>query len=213
MDQRRFQLSLVVLQLVGLATLLRSIAFDRWITVLASVLLLVGASAAHRGRSWGVALSFAAAVAFPVAWAIGIAPPWFCLVGVAGAMPFALTSKAFARFDKGAATLLTVLAASAGAIGAIAWKEIAWTVFEMVPALRPSLHAQHGLALIAVVASALVASRLGRAPLGLEEASRVRVAGELRVAADLDSELGASSVTDAEVLDDEPLEPRRARRP
>ena len=96
MDQRRLQLSLVIAQVVGAATLLRSVAYDRWITVLAAALLIVGASAARRGRSWGVGLALGAAASFPVAWAIGIAPPWFCLVG---ALPFAIASRAFARFD------------------------------------------------------------------------------------------------------------------
>ena len=76
-DLRRLQLSLVAAQLIGAATLLRSVAYNRWITMLASVLLIVGAEAARRGRSWGVGLALGAASAFPVALAIGIAPAWF----------------------------------------------------------------------------------------------------------------------------------------
>ena len=45
-DLGRLKLSLVVLQFAAVATLLRSIAYDYWITVLASVLLLAGATEA-----------------------------------------------------------------------------------------------------------------------------------------------------------------------
>lgn len=208
-DLRRLRLSLVVLQLVSLATLVRSIAYDRWITVLASVLMLVGAAAAQRGRSWGVALAFGAAVAFPVAFAIGIAPAWFVLVGIIGSLPFALASRAFARFDRGATALLTLAAASAGAFGAIAWKELSWTIFMNVPALRPSLEAQHGLGVLAVLASALIAMRFGRRALGEER--HVRVGQQLRVADTSEGELEASGA--AEEADDADAHPaRRARR-
>jgi hypothetical protein len=182
-DLRRLQLSLVAAQLVGAATLLRSVAYDRWITVLASVLLIVGASAARRGRSWGVGLSFAAAASFPVAWLIGIAPFWFCLVGVAGALPFMIASRAFARFDKGATALLAVLAASAGAIGAIAWKEYAWSIFQTFPVSRPSIEAQHGLALTMLTAITAVAVLMTRSKsVASAGGEQVRVAQQLRIA-------------------------------
>jgi hypothetical protein len=148
----RLRLSLLVAQAVGVMTLLRSIAYDRWITVLASLFLIGGAYAATRGRTWGVGMAFASAVAFPVAFAIGIAPAWFCLVGLAGAWPLAIAWRSFARFDKGAATLLATIAATAGAAAAIAWKEVAWSVISTFPSLRPSIEAQHGIALLATMA-------------------------------------------------------------
>jgi hypothetical protein len=182
-DLRRLQLSLVAAQLVGAATFLRSVAYDRWITVLASVLLIVGASAAKRGRSWGVGLALGAASAFPVAWAIGIAPAWFCLVGIVGALPFAIASRAFARFDKGATALLAFLAASAGAIGAIAWKEYAWSIFTTFPSSRPSLEAQHGLELTALTALVAVAALTARGKHeSLASGQRVRIPEHVRVA-------------------------------
>lgn len=195
-DLHRLRLSLVAAQLVGAATLLRSIAYDRWITVIAAVLLIAGATAAQRGRAWGVALAFAAAAAFPVAFAIGIAPAWFCLVGLIGALPFALTSRAFARVDKGATALLTVLAASTGAAGAIAWKQYAWDVFEMFPSWMPSREAQHGVALTLVALAAALVVRTGRGALG--EGARVRVAQPLRVAdaSDLDATAGLGTSAD-----------------
>jgi hypothetical protein len=206
----RLRASLTVLQFVALATLLRSIAYDRWITVLASVLLLLGGAAAQRGRSWGVALAFGAAVAFPVAWAIGIAPPWFVLVGILGSLPYAVASRGFARFDKGATALLTLAAALAGAFGALLWKEVSWPLFMSFPALRPSMEAQHGLALLAVLASAALAMRFGQKTLG--EDRHVRVAQQLRVAESSAEELEVASLD--EEAEDESARGlgRRARR-
>ena len=183
MDLRRLQLSLFAAQLVGAATLLRSVAYDRWITVLASVLLIAGATAARRGRSWGVGLALSAAAAFPVAWFIGIAPLWFCFVGLIGALPFAIASRAFARFDKGATALLALLAGSAGAIGAIAWKEYAWSIFQSFPISRPSIEAQHGLALTMLTTVAAVAMLMTRSKTAESTGGeRVRIAQHLRVA-------------------------------
>lgn len=177
----RVRLSLLAVHLVAAATLLRSVAYDRWITVLASLLLIVGAFAAQRGRTWGIGLAFATAVSFPVAFAIGIAPAWFCLVGLAGALPFALTVPRFARFDKGATALFALLTATGGAAVALAWKEMAWTIFRAIPSLRPSGDAQHGLALaatLAVVVAAIASrARLRSGP----EAARVRIGELVRV--------------------------------
>ena len=143
--------SLLLAQLVGFLTLLRSVAFDRWITVVASALLVTGAIAALRGRTWGLALSLASAAAFPVAWAIGIAPFWFVWVGAIGALPFILASHALKRFDRQATTLLAALAVSAGGLTAVAWKYFAWDLFAMFPFLWPSWAPNHGLAVLALL--------------------------------------------------------------
>ncbi len=188
MDQRRLHLSLVAAQLVGAATLLRSVAYNFWITMLASALIIVGAEAARRGRSWGVGLALGAATAFPVAWAIGIAPTWFVLVGIAGALPFAIASRAFARFDKGATALLALLAASAGTIGAMAWKEYAWSIFASVPMTRPSMEAQQGL-MLATLTTLVAAAVMSRGKRELVGGDRVRVAEHLRVADHADENL------------------------
>jgi hypothetical protein len=203
-------LALLAVHVVSAATLLRSIAYDRWITVLASVLLILGAAAAQRGRTWGIGLAFATAVAFPVAFAIGIAPAWFCLVGLVGALPFALTLRPFARFDKGATALLAVLAATGGAAVAIAWKEIAWSVFRALPSLRPTEDVQHGVALAATlgVILATIASQ-GRRRSGAEEA-RVRIGEHVRVSEASDS-LRLAVAEDADAVDEvERPERRRA---
>jgi hypothetical protein len=153
----------LAVELAGAATLIRSIAYDRWITVLASVLLLVGATATRRGRAWGVGLTFAAASAFPVAWAIGIAPAWFGLIGLLGALPFALMTRAFVRFDARATALLAAIAAALGASGAIAWKQYHLVAFQAFPSLLPSLHFNHGLAISALISATLVAKMRFRA--------------------------------------------------
>jgi hypothetical protein len=201
--QHRLRFSLAIAQAVGVLTLLRSIAFDRWITVVASLFLIGGAMAAQRGRTWGVPLAFAAAVAFPVAFLIGIAPPWFCLVGLAGAWPFALSARPFARFDKGATVLLAAITTTLGAAAAVAWKEVAWSVFVTFPSLRPSIEAQHGVALAAVLA-VVVGALAGRARhpairVGTESEwgdARVRIGERVRIGSD-----GAASRTGADAYD------------
>jgi hypothetical protein len=195
---RRVKLSLIAVQVVSAATLLRSIAYDRWITVLASVLLIVSAMAAQRGRTWGVGMAFATAVWFPVAFAIGIAPAWFCLVGLVCALPFAFSLKPFARFDKGATALLALLSATSGAAIALGWKEIAWTIFREIPSLRPTGHAQHGVAVAATLAVMLAAVASRSRAQSTSEGARVRVSvGErLRVS-------GGETATLAEALDED----------
>lgn len=149
---RNLRLVILLAQLVSIATLMRSIAFDRWITIFASLVLLLGAAAAKRNRAWGVALMFAQAIAFPVATMIGIAPPWFVLVGAIGMLPFLMTAPGFVRADRGATRVLTALAVAGGAIGAIGWKKIAWDVFEAFPFFWPSAYPHHGWVVAAVAA-------------------------------------------------------------
>lgn len=183
---RSLRLSLYAAQLVAFLTLLRSIAFDRWITVLASVILFAAASAAHRGKSWGVGVMFGQAVAFATAWAVGIAPPWFVLVGLIGALPAILTTRALARFDKGATAILGTFALAAGALGAIGWKAIAWSIFEAFPSTWPSAYPHHGLllALLAAggAAAAGAAMRKENSANDADEGVRVRVGENVRIA-------------------------------
>ncbi len=179
---RHVQTSLLAAQLVAFATLARSVAYDRWFTVVVSSLMIVGALAAVRHRTWGVLLSFATAATFAVAALIGIAPMWFVGVGAIGALPFLLTSEALSRFDRQATTLLAGLAAGAGASAAVAWKLVAWNVFVSFPILWPSHTAQHGLAVSAVLALGALAAfaqrdRIRRARVEVDDApARVRIA-------------------------------------
>ncbi len=202
---RSLHVSLIAAHAVGFATLIRSVAFDRWITVVASLLLIVGATAALRGRTWGTALSLASAVAFPVAFAIGIAPPWFVFVGLIGALPFVLASGALARFDRRATAWLAGIAAGMGAFGAVAWKLIAWDLFAAFPALRPSVFPQHGLAVLgllvfgmfAIVAASRTSAR-ERKRIEATEGTRVRIAegaevDDRAVAAETEAEAGEES--------------------
>lgn len=203
---RRLQLSLLAVQVIAVATLLRSIAFDRWITVLASGLLIGGAMAARRGKAWGIGLTFATAVWFPVAFAIGIAPAWFCLVGLVGALPFAATLRPFARFDKGATALLAGIAAATGTAIALAWKELAWSIFQVVPSLAPSGVAQHGLLVVSTLLVVLGLASRSHARSAPEE-SRVRVGERVRIGEASEAELMGMLDEPAEV--DAVPEPRR----
>jgi hypothetical protein len=176
--------SLYVVHAVAVATLVRSIVYDRWITVLVALLLIAGAAAAQRGKTWGVGLSLGAGLAFCAAWAIGIAPGWFCLVGLIGELPFALTWRALARFDATATAVGTALATLAGGLGAVAWAAGAGFLFRHVPILAPSMVATNqavGVAvLIAAGAAVVLASRRSSHPesdgFGALTEARMRVA-------------------------------------
>jgi hypothetical protein len=162
-----------VLELVAFATLLRSVAFDRWITVLMSLFLLAAAFGARRGRSWGVALAFAASFFFPLAFALGMAPAWFVVVGAIAAVPFALTWRAFARADRAATAWLAGLSVGAGSLIALAWQQFAWPLFWTFPALFPSVRPQNGL-----LVTALLATGAAVAAIRWREARRARSSGE-----------------------------------
>ena len=162
-----------VLEVVAFATLLRSVAFDRWITVLMSLFLLAAAFGAKRGRSWGVALAFAASFFLPLAFMLGMAPAWFVIVGAIAAVPFALTWRAFARADRAATAWLAGLSVGAGSLVALAWQQFAWPLFWTFPALFPSARPQNGLLVTALLATA--------AAVGVarwREARRARSSGE-----------------------------------
>lgn len=151
--------ALGVAQLVGAATLLHSAAYSYWATVLAAWLLVVGATAAKRGRAWGVALGFAMAASFAAAFLLEMAPSWFCIVAAAGGLPFALTLRAFTRADKMATVALTALSAALGVAAASAWWFVAWPLFGALPLIRPTWHASIpsmlvGAGLLGIVAAA-----------------------------------------------------------
>jgi hypothetical protein len=186
-------------QLVGWLLLLRSVAFDRWMTVAVAVLMLVGVRAAMRERTWGVVLAFAAAVWLPAAVFLGMAPPWFLLAGVLGMLPFLKTWPSLRALDKGAASLLATLAGGLGVAGALAWKSFAPALFWSVPALRPTFLPGHGFAVAAILAlAATLAVRDRRArdralagsagsggvrvAASDDEPARLRVGDEMRVA-------------------------------
>src|ERR1019366_4858404 len=126
MKPHTLDLSLRVIQVASWAALARSVLFGFWPTVLACVLLLVGAGAARRDRTWGLGLLLAIGTAFPVMGLLGVAvPSWFGAMGVLGAVPFVLTWRPMAWFDKGAAVLFAALAIALGVGSAFAWRAAA----------------------------------------------------------------------------------------
>lgn len=150
MAPQHLRAPLHVAQIVAFATLVRSVAFDRWITVLVSALLLGGVWAASRGRTWGVGLMLAMASAFPVMFFLGMAPAWFVFVGLAGAMPFLTSLPAFLKFDRQATALFATVAAGIGT--AIGYGYHAWAPWLLtnLPIPRPTFLPHHPL-LIAVL--------------------------------------------------------------
>jgi hypothetical protein len=75
--------------------------------------------------------------------------------------------------------------------------------------MRPSLEAQHGLALTAIVAAAIVAARVGRGHGAFGEPSHARIAQHVRVADAHESQLAEPDELE---LDDEVFERRQLRR-
>jgi hypothetical protein len=218
MSPDRLRTALIAAQVVSIATLFRSVVYERWITVLASFLLLVGASAALRGRTWGIGVSLAAATAFPAAWLLGIAPPWFALVGWIGALPFMLSLRAMAQFDKGATALGATLA-GVGAIGsAITFKAAAPWLFSTFPSLRPSWEAGNiwwalfitTVALVLAISSGAKRAALAssstevhtRSAAAASEASRVRVASPTRAPVEHGRETRGENDADDEASDE-----------
>jgi len=177
-----------IAQIVTLATLVRSVVFDRWITVSVALVLLGGIFAAKRGRTWGVGLALAAAVAFPVMFLLGMAPGWFCLVGIAGALPFLATLPALLKFDKQATALLALLAGGVGTGIAYAYHAYAYQIFAAYPSLVPGRYPHHGFAMMLaiIVGMALSARRRHEYEGAVPAASGIRIADaedRIRIAA------------------------------
>lgn len=116
---RLFRTLLGLVFVVAGATLLRSVALERWATVLAALAMMVGAAAAARARTWGLAWTTVAAAAFAGAALLRLGPWWFWGVALVGVAPHAVSLPAMARFDRAASALLAVAGVCAGL--ALAW--------------------------------------------------------------------------------------------
>jgi hypothetical protein len=126
--------ALCAVLLVSAPLMFRCVTEQKWITVVATLMLAGGAAFALRGRTWGVGLTLLAASAFPAAHLLGMAPPWFWGVGFVGAIPFAVTWKPMAFFDRPAAKLFALLAIAGGITCALTWHEIGpWVVAHLYP--------------------------------------------------------------------------------
>lgn len=202
--------------------LLRSVAFDRVLTIGVSLALVVGARAAMRQKTWGLLLSLAASTWFAAAFALGMAPPFFLVFALLGAMPLFKSWRALAEFDRGAAVVAAGMATSAGAGLALAWKMFAPWLFWNLPALRPTFQPGHGLALAAITATATVLALRDRKLLAeakareAESAPSEEPAVRHRVGAPVRVETTESAVEDvsheAEHLEEEPAEAVERRR-
>ena len=203
----RLRASLTAVHIVAAATLVRSVAYDRWVTVFAALALIVGAAAARRGRTWGIGAVLGAAAYFPVAWSIGIAPLWFCFVGLVGLLPFFAALGPLARFDKAATALGATLTMGFGAFTALAFRAIAPFLFVNFPLLRPNWSLDSGHAVTALLT--ILALRVGWNAL---EGPRVRSTAQsgVRVVTDLDT--AATDEVLATEADLEAAQPRMHRR-
>ncbi|MBL9022852.1 MAG: hypothetical protein JNL21_11690 [Myxococcales bacterium] len=204
---------LLALEIVAFAILLRSVAFDRWITVLVSALLLASAFAAGRGKAWGVVGALMMSTFFPVAFVLGMAPAWFVVVGALGALPFAMTWRAFARADRGATAWLAGIGATAGSALAFLWKTMAWPLFLTFPALFPSARPGHGLLVSALLVAGAAAAavrwkgaRRVASPASAATFTRVRIAPPPLASQEASTDAGTEAEWDAH----EALQRRRA---
>lgn len=140
---RNLVLSLVAVEAASWATMARSVLLARWTTVVATIVLVWGVRAAMRERTWGIGVILATATAFPVAATMGFAPQWFWLVGILGAIPFLLTVKPMARFDRSATVLFTAIAGGTSIAAAFAWREAAYAIFNAVHTHAFRIHSCH----------------------------------------------------------------------
>ena len=130
----RVQASFFAILVVALPLVLRCVIYERWITLFAAVALILGALAGFRWRTWSVGITLLAGTAFPAAHLLGMAPAWFWGVGFVSALPFALSWKPMAFFDRSAATLFAFLAVSGGITCALACHEYGgWIVANLYP--------------------------------------------------------------------------------
>lgn len=112
--------ALLVVLAVSTLVLLRSVLFERWLTVIACAGLFAGAFAVMRGRTGGALLLLALGAAFGAAAALSMGPSWFVLVTLAAAGPAVVLSPHMFRFDRLAATAALTLALLWGAGSAVA---------------------------------------------------------------------------------------------
>lgn len=138
---RHLVLALVASESLGLALVARSLLLGRVTTVVVATLLVVGAQAALRERTWGVGLLLGTATAFGVAAATGFGPGWFAVVAALSALPFAMTLGPMVRFDGAAAATFAMLSTALGAAGAMAWREAAYALWHATHPWAPYAHA------------------------------------------------------------------------
>ncbi len=135
---------------------------------------------------WGVGLSLMSGVSFLAAWALGMAPPMFIPIGLAGVTPFALAVALMKRdVARDALALFAGIAALLGVGAALVWKQIAFQLFRMWPSLAPTPVHNRVAALVMVGAAAVCVLALRKAQDRYRSATRVRVQESvpLRVAA------------------------------
>jgi hypothetical protein len=130
----KVQVSLILVLLMAVPMFARCVSHGYWVTVVATGMLVAGALASLAGRTWGVGLTLLAGSAFPAAYFLGMAPPIFLGVGYVGALPFVLTWKPMAFFDRPAAKLFATLAIAGGIACAVTWHEVGpWVVANLYP--------------------------------------------------------------------------------
>lgn len=112
--KRRLRVLLGISAVAGALLLSLAIYWGIWVTAAAAAGLLVGSIAGLRGRTWGIVLVLASAIAIFAVPFMGIAAWWFVPIGVAGLAPVAVSAGAMLHADRMAASVLLSLALAAG---------------------------------------------------------------------------------------------------
>ena len=90
----------------------------RWCTVAASTIVVIGAVAALRNRTWGLLLLVLSSVSFAGAWVFDIAPAWFVSMTVGGFAALCLAAAPLVRRDTLAFVVVTGLVLALGTCAA-----------------------------------------------------------------------------------------------
>lgn len=161
---RFFRFALAPAFVAGAALIYDGAGAQLWLTVLAGAMMVSGALAAGRGRTWGIVACFFPGVAALLAAAVGMAPSWFYWAGAAGVLPFGLLVRAMARRDRAAVALLVSLTFGVAIVALFVWHQIVEWLVARSPHLFRGFNAPLASITLGATAVAVAAyARLGRA--------------------------------------------------
>ena len=115
---RRLRALLGISAIAGAVLLVLAISWGVWVTATAALGLLVGSIVALSGRTWGLLLVLASAVAIALVPFLGIAQWWFLVIGGAGLAPVVASAGPLVRADRAAAGVVLAVALFAGVASA-----------------------------------------------------------------------------------------------
>lgn len=161
---RLLRFALVPAAISGAMLIFDGAGSQLWLTALAGGILVSGALAAARGRTWGIFACFFVGVAALMAPLLEMAPSIFFLYGAAGVFPFGLYVRAMLKRDRGAVLLLVSLLVALAGAALYAWNHIFLWIVRRWPHAFASFNkplASIVLGAVALATFAYVARRRG----------------------------------------------------